>query len=223
MSVHKAKARRRTTPAPPLAVVLARRELAALISLVLGHCGLETLVANDVADAQALVDTERACLVILDAGHDAGRAALLELGGGRAYATLALVELDRRESSFTAFTQGADDVVRVPFTPDELAIRVAQVLRRIGQPTSFVRNILRGGLELSLDEYVLVGSRMIPLGAAQNSLLYLLAANAERHVRRADIRELVWGIERSADDKGVDQAVGQLRRSLGGLPGGVTR
>src|SRR5947208_1034933 len=76
-------------------------------------------------------------------------------------------------------------------------------------------------LELSLDVFVLVGSRVIPLGAAQNSLLYLLAANADRHVKRADIRELVWGIERSADDKGVDQAVGQLRRSLGVLPGGL--
>ena len=62
---------------------------------------------------------------------------------------------------------------------------------------------------------------MIPLGAAQNSLLYLLAANADREVRRADIRELVWGIERSADDAGVDQAVARLRRSLGGLPGGI--
>jgi DNA-binding response OmpR family regulator len=199
----------------PLAVVFARRSLSAYVALVLRHCGIEAQVTAAADRTEALVADRPPELLIVDAGRGPMAARLLGLAGEADRATIALIDLDRGASSLVAFGLGADQVVRVPFTPDELAVRTAQVLRRLCVATPFVRNLELSGLELSLDEYALAGARTIPLGPAQNSLLYLLMANAGRRVSRADVRRLAWGFDRAADDATVDRAVVRLRGSLG--------
>jgi len=199
----------------PLAVVFARRSLSAFVALVLRHCGIEAQVTDSADRTRELVAERPPQLLIVDAGRGPMAARLLGLAGEARRATIALIDLDRGASSLVAFGLGADQVVRVPFTPDELAVRTAQVLRRLGMTTPFVRNLEISGLELSLDEYACAGARTIPLGPAQNSLLYLLMANAGRPVSRGDIRRLSWGFDRAADDATVDRAVARLRRSLG--------
>jgi len=177
------------------------------------HVGIEAHVTASAARARLLLRQREPALLVADIGRGAFAARLLEsTHTGRA--TLALVDLDRGNSSLTALSGGADDVMRVPFTPDELAVRCAQLLERVGVRTSLVRNIAVGGVELSLDEYAHVGSRTVRLSAGDNSLLYLLVANAGRRVERADIRDLSWGVERAAPIEAVDAAVARLERSL---------
>jgi len=196
--------------------VLARPRLSSLIGLVLRHVGIEATVTASPARARLLLRQREPALLVADIGRGPFAARLLESArSGRA--TLALVDLDRGKSSLTALGGGADDVMRVPFTPDELAVRTAQVLQRVGVPTSMVRNVEVGGLELSLDEYAHVGSRTVRLSAGDNSLLYLLVANAGRRVARADIRDLSWGVEHAAPVEAVDAAVARLERTLGAV------
>ena len=194
--------------------MLARPKLSSLIGLVLRHVGIEALITASAARARLLLRQREPALLVADIGRGAFAARLLESArSGRA--TLALVDLDRGKSSLTALGGGADDVMRVPFTPDELAVRSAQLLQRVGVRTSLVRNVAVGGLELSLDEYAHLGSRTVRLSAGENSLLYLLVANAGRRVARADIRDLTWGVEHVAPVEAVDAAVARLERSLG--------
>src|SRR5262249_52869009 len=116
--------------------------------------------------------------------------------------------------SFSAFADGADQVVRVPFTPDELAVRVGALDRRHGHHFGFVRARPADGLELSLDEHVHIGSRTVELDPSQNSLLYLLASPPGRDASFAEVRRLAWGLDRLASDREVARSVGALGRLL---------
>jgi len=199
----------------PLAIVFARRSLSAYVALVLRHCGIEAQTTARADRTEDLVAERPPDLLIVDAGRGPMAARLLGLAGKADRATVALIDLDRGASSLVALGLGADQVVRVPFTPDELAVRTAQVLRRLGVATPFVRNLQVCGIEVSLDEYARAESRTIPLGATLNSLLYLLMANAGRAVARADIRRLAWGFDRASDDAAVDRVVARLQGAFG--------
>lgn len=196
----------------PVAVVFARPSLSCLIELVLRHLGVRTAATASATRARELVLSLHPALLVTDIGRGPSARRLLEKGSARA--TLALIDLDGGASSTTAFRGGAGDVMRVPFTPDELAVRAAQLLRRYGVTTSLVRNVAVQGVELSLDEYAHVGSRTIALSAPQNSLLYLLVANAGRRIAQADVRELCWGVEHTAGGPEVEGAIAGLERSL---------
>ena len=195
-----------------LAVVLARPPLAALVALILRHCSLDTVAVTTAERAHAgLADDAR--LLLVELAHPRATASLLEAASS--VPTVALVELERGGSSFAAFVAGADQVVRVPFTPDELAVRAGALLRRLGREVAFRRDHEAGGLGLSLDEHVLVGGQQRGLDPMANSALYLLIANLGRHVTRDDIRALVWGIGSDASDARVDRAMRSVMRRLG--------
>ena len=60
---------------------------------------------------------------------------------------------------------------------------------------------------------------IVPLTPSENSLLYLLAANAGRNVSLRDLREMVWGISPGTSDGAIERRVAGLRQRLRGLDG----
>ena len=180
---------------------------------MLRHLQLDTVVTGTIADA--LVHArEEPLLVVVDTSLG-DTTALFASPIEERPATLALADGVRGATSFEAFACGADQVVRLPFTPDELAVRAAALLRRLGHHPTFAHTQAVHGFGLSLDEQVHLGPETVRLTPHLNSLLYLFAANAGRTVTNDEIARLTWGMERSTSGAAIASAVAELGRSLG--------
>ena len=65
---------------------------------------------------------------------------------------------------------------------------------------------------------VRVGDEEIPLTMTEFNLIAVLAANPERVLTRAQLRDKVWGYPHDLDDHSVDPHVQRLRRKLSKYP-----
>lgn len=134
-------------------------------------------------------------------------------------ARIPIVALTRRgdlHTKLSAFAQGVDDILTIPFSPQELVARIMAVLRRTyctgGTSTSVLR---RGELEIDiLHRSVRVGGHALHLTSLDQSLLYLLAANAGRILSRNEILDHLWGVDFAAESNVVDRHVRSLRAKL---------
>ena len=134
-------------------------------------------------------------------------------------ARVPVVALTRRgdlKAKLEAFDQGVDDLLSVPFSPEELVARALAVLRRAHPEGAVLRPVLRlGELEIDiLHRRVRAGTSELHLTALELSLLYLLAANAGRVVTRDEILDHLWGTDYAAESNVVDRHVRNLRATL---------
>ena len=134
-------------------------------------------------------------------------------------ARVPVVALTRRgdlQAKLEAFEQGVDDLLSVPFSPEELVARVLAVLRRTAPAGAALRPVLRlGELEIDLlNRRVRAGGTTLHLTSLELSLLYLLAANAGRLLTRDEILDHLWGVDYAAESNVVDRHVRNLRAKL---------
>jgi DNA-binding response OmpR family regulator len=109
-----------------------------------------------------------------------------------------------------------DDSVTLPFSPEELLARVVALVRRSYPEAAAFRPVIRLG-ELVIDilrRTVRIGDSELHLTALEQSLLYLLAANAGRVLTREEILDTLWGPDHAAGSNIVDQQVPSLRARL---------
>jgi two-component system KDP operon response regulator KdpE len=141
------------------------------------------------------------------------------LGGPAESARIPVVGLTRRgdlKTKLAAFERGVDDILTVPFAPEELVARVLAVLRRTSRAAAAFVPVLRlGELELDiLNRSVRAGGHELHLTSLEQGLLYLLAANAGRVVSRDEILDHLWGADFVAESNVVDRHVRGLRVKL---------
>jgi two-component system alkaline phosphatase synthesis response regulator PhoP len=100
--------------------------------------------------------------------------------------------------------------------PEELLARTRAVLRRTyGQVSPVLPVIKRGELEIDiLNRSVRAGDHQLLLTPLEQSLLYLLAANAGRVLTRDEIMDHLWGVDFIAESNVVDTHVRNLRAKL---------
>ncbi len=213
----------RVPPADESAVrvllVVDRDMLAGVIQLALNHGRATTRVASTVTDGVATLATWRPHLAILDLdlvdGEFLDGLGGTPLGGAR----IPVIGLTRRgdlKAKLLAFERGVDDLLTVPFAPEELVARTVAVLRRTYRVSFPFAPVLRlGELEIDiLTRSVRIGGHELHLSSLEQGLLYLLAANAGRVVTRDEILDHLWGTDFVAESNVVDRHVRALRIKL---------
>ncbi len=113
---------------------------------------------------------------------------------------------------------GADDYIYKPFDSRVLGARINAQLRRTAlAETGGGREgvITIGSLQIdNAARRVKIGDEEITLTMTEFNLLAVLAANPERVLTRAQLRDKVWGYPHELDDHSVDPHVQRLRRKL---------
>jgi DNA-binding winged helix-turn-helix (wHTH) protein len=104
----------------------------------------------------------------------------------------------------------------MPFSPEELLARViALVGRSYPERVTFTPTIKLDELEIDiLNRTVRAGSAPLHMTSLEQSLLYLLAANAGRVVTCEEILDTLWGVDYVADSNVVDRQIRNLRARL---------
>jgi DNA-binding response OmpR family regulator len=200
-------------------LVLERPALVELIKLTLNHGVCSTQAVSTAGEAETAIDEWRPNLLIVDMDLDGTQIIALvnrrRLVNGR----LPVIGLTRRgdlKTKLAAFEAGVDDILTVPFAPEELLARVIALMSRsYGDAVTFTPIVKVGELEINiLRRTVRAGTVELHLTSLEQGLLYLLAANAGRVVTREEILDTLWGVDYVAESNIVDRQIRNLRARL---------
>jgi two-component system KDP operon response regulator KdpE len=199
-------------------LVIDQPVLAEVVKLALNHGRYNTRVAQTVEGATATLTEWQPHLAVLDMDI-AGSAILDQLRPAEPAGHLPVIALTRRgdlKSKLEAFERGVDDILTVPFSPEEFVARTLAVMRRAYRDAVEFTPVLRlGDLEIDiLNRHVRAGGAELRLTSLEQSLLYLLAANAGRLLTRDEILDNLWGADYVAGSNIVDRHVRNLRAKL---------
>jgi DNA-binding response OmpR family regulator len=192
--------------------------LVELIKMTLNHGVYTTRAVTTASEVGPALTEWQPHLVILDMDLDGAQIMAL-LAKPVAGMRLPVIGLTRRgdlKTKLAAFDAGVDDILSIPFAPEELLARVIAVLRRsYSDAVTFTPVIKLGELEIDiLNRTVHAGSSELHLTSLEQSLLYLLAANAGRVVTREEILDTLWGVDYVAESNVVDRQIRNLRTRL---------
>jgi DNA-binding response OmpR family regulator len=212
-----------TLPASGEARVLVMVEqslLVEVIKLTLNHGVYVTREAQDVSEATTLLGAWHPHLAVIDMdiGGDRLLQHLASSEAGRPLGTpvLALTRRGDLRTKLAAFEQGVDDIMTIPFSPEELLARVLVITRRaLGRSVPFNPVQKLGELEIDiLQRLVWAGTSELHLTGLEQSLLYLLAARAGQVVTRDEILDALWGVDYVSGSNVIDRHIRNLRAKL---------
>jgi DNA-binding response OmpR family regulator len=206
------------TPARAL-LVIDQVVLTEVVKLALSHGDYLTRVTHTVEEAAAALLEWRPHLAIVDMDIPAGAILDRLAGPMRHGGRVPVVALTRRgdlKAKLAAFERGVDDILTVPFSPEEFVARILAIMRRTYREAVAFTPVLRlGDLEIDiLNRRVRAGETELHLTSLEQSLLYLLAANAGRLLTRDEILDHLWGVDYVAESNVVDRHIRNLRIKL---------
>jgi len=194
------------------------RTLVAEVVRLQGH---EVLEAANGAQAIDLAASGQPDLVLVDwvLPDISGTEVILELRRqGLTGPVVMLTARSAKMDEVVGLEVGADDYITKPFDSRILAARINAHLRRaaLAESGGGREGLLTVGA-LQIDNAarrLKLGEDEIPLTMTEFNLLAVLAANPERVLTRAQLRDKVWGYPHDLDDHSVDPHVQRLRRKL---------
>jgi DNA-binding response OmpR family regulator len=192
-----------------------------LIELTLNHGLFVVRAASDLETALTIVGDWHPHIGVIDMDHEAGVDLLRVLQTSdpqrrRGPPVLGLTRRGDLQTKLMAFDLGVDDILTVPFSPEELLARSVVITRRsLGDHRPIIPTIKLGEMELDIvHREVRAGASRVHLSGIEQSLLYVLASSAGRVVSRDDIIDAVWGTDFIAESNIVDRHVRTLRIKL---------
>jgi two-component system, OmpR family, phosphate regulon response regulator PhoB len=213
-----------TKPVPArILVVEDERDIAALIAYHLTKEGYRVRTAEGGPEALQALSAERPDLMLLDLmlpGHS-GYEVLSEVRRLPGLAEMPVIILTaRREEAdrVKGLELGADDYLTKPFSPRELVLRVAAVLRRAQSPAvAGAARTLRGGdIYVDLNAMsVTVSDEPVELTPTEYRLLIALLERRGRVQSRKQLLESAWDVHTRIETRTVDMHVQRLRLKLG--------
>ena len=173
--------------------------------------------------ATALAGLQRALddkpdLVLLDLGLPDldGLELLRMLRAVSAVPVIVATARDDNADVIAALNAGADDYVTKPFNTDQLAARIAAVLRRGSERAVEAGPLTVGALQVDLPaRRVTLSGSSIDLSPKEFDLLAYLAARPGVVVSKRELLAQVWRMPYAGADKTVDVHLSWLRSKLG--------
>jgi two-component system, OmpR family, phosphate regulon response regulator OmpR len=205
--------------APHLLVVDDDRRIRALLSRFLHGEGYRVSTADTAADARAKLAGLKFDLLILDVmmPGESGFDFASTIRATSNVPILMLTARDEKENRIKGLEIGADDYLAKPFEPRELALRVANILKRALPPVAapaesvrfgpFVYHLVRGELRK--------GDEVIRLTDREREMLRVLTASVGETVPR----QALAGSGEAVSERTVDVQVNRLRRKIERDPG----
>jgi len=183
------------------------------------HGQYNTSVARTAQQAATSLAAWQPHLVVVDmdaAGHSILERLADDTRPGGSVPIIALTRRGDLTVRLVAFERGVDDILIVPFSPEEFGARVLAIMRRTYRDAAVLTPVLRlGDLEIDLsNRHVRAGNTELHLTVLEQSLLYLLAANAGRLLTRDEILDHLWGADYVAGSNVVDRHIHNLRVKL---------
>ena len=192
-----------------------------LIELTLNHGLFVVRAAATLAEADAILAEWPPHIAVVDMDHDDSGDLLLRLGASHTLKRsevpiLGLTRRDDLRTKLRAFDLGVDDILTMPFSPEELLARSIVISRRAwGNHGPIVPTIRLGEMEIDIvNRQVRAGGSVVHLSGIEQSLLYVLASRNGQVVTREDILDAVWGTDFVAESNIVDRHIRSLRVKL---------
>ena len=202
-------------------VLLDRPIVVDLIQLTLNHGLFTVRAAATIEHAERIFATWQPHIAIVDMDHDDSEGMLRRLGTSNTLrkSVVPVLGLTRRgdlRTKLRAFDLGVDDILTVPFSPEELLARSVVISRRAsGTDRPIVPTITIGEMEIDIvNRVVRAGTSEVHLSGIEQALLYLLASRAGRTVTREEILDAIWGTDFVAESNVVDRHIRSLRIKL---------
>lgn len=180
--------------------------------------GYEITEASDGVEAVELCGNQKFDLILLDVMMPRmdGVTACREIRKLCDTPILMLTARGEEHDRIAGFEAGTDDYVVKPFSPKELILRMAAILKRNGRGTKESDNISIAGLTLSLTgRWLEVDGTRTSLTSKEFDLLAHLIANRGAVISRHSLLEELWGSDTEGTGRSLDTHVKQLRKALG--------
>ena len=197
-------------------------DIIALVAYHLARSGYRVSTASTGPEALNAARDEHPALIILDLmlPELSGFQVLERLREDRALTDTPVLMLTARREEHDrvqGLSLGADDYLVKPFSPQELVLRVRNILRRTRIKAAERRNITQvGAVEIDKDAHaVTLDGKQVELTATEYKLLITLADRRGRVQSRAQLLESVWESAPDIQTRTVDMHVQRLRAKLG--------
>ena len=185
-----------------------------LLQRYLNEAGYRVTAAKDAAEARQLMTSLDFDFIVLDVmmpGED-GFSLTKAIRETSRVPILLLTARGEAGDRIEGLERGADDYLAKPFEPRELLLRIATILRRAGQPTEVVKQIIQLGLcrfDPERGELMREG-KPVKLTSAELQLMRVLAANPGQTFTRTDLSHSMGEVL----ERTVDVQITRLRRKI---------
>ena len=191
-----------------------------LIKAYLEKDGYEVILAGDGKSAVEKARSHKPELIVLDLN-------LPVMDGIEVFRTIRAISdipvimvtaRDDEVDKIVGLQLGADDYVTKPFSPRELAARVAAVLRRYAEGSKASTRLLTGDLLVDFDRHeVKYRNEIVNLTSAEFKLLAVMAKNPGRVFTRLQLMDSAFGETYEGYDRTIDAHIKNLRQKLNAI------
>ena len=195
-------------------------------SMIRKYASYEGYQADEAADGLEAVEKCRKHdydLVIMDVMMPQldGFSACREI---RSFSDVPMLMLSARGEEYDrihGFELGVDDYVVKPFSPRELMMRIAAILKRSsGQERD---SVTIGDMVVDFTaRRVMIGEQTLSLSPKEYELLFYMVRNRGIALTRERLISEVWGYDFYGDDRTLDTHIKLLRKSLGAYADRIT-
>ncbi len=197
-------------------------DIVALVAYHLARNGYRVSTAGSGDEALETARREQPSVIVLDLMLPglSGLEVLERLRADASTRDIAVIMLTARreeQDRIAGLSLGADDYLTKPFSPQELVLRVAAILRRVAtSATPAGDRIVLGALTIDLGAHeVRVDGEPVELTPTEFKLLLTLAERKGRVQARAHLLQAVWDAAPDIQTRTVDMHVQRLRAKLG--------
>lgn len=197
-------------------------DITALVAYHLAKAGYRVSTASNGTEALKAAAEQRPDVIVLDlmlpglSGLDVLQA-LRKQEETRDVGVILLTARREEVDRIRGLSLGADDYLTKPFSPQELTLRVAAILRRLAAPSiAGGSQLVAGPITIDRSAHrVLLDGKELALTATEYKLLATLLERRGRVQTRPQLLETVWEAQPDIQTRTVDMHVQRLRTKLG--------